>query len=221
MSFLLRFLRASAAVMLLLSYNTVFAQHLKPLPALIDQYHQQGVIFESASPFGPAASSDVAADRFARGAQHLTIDPSFLAQIVATRPEALSIQVPWHGEMMTLELVQTDPLTPDFKVQTSQSDGEVVTFHTGVHYRGILRGDQHSLAAFSFFDDHLAGLFSSPKTGNMVLGKLETPGNTANYILYADRQLTASPGFECHTPEQDQSDELPTEQLAPDVNGCV
>ncbi|MBL7804669.1 MAG: fibronectin type III domain-containing protein [Saprospiraceae bacterium] len=221
MSFLLRFLRASAAVMLLLPNNTLIAQTLKPLPALIDQYHQQGVIFESASPFGPAASSDVAADRFARGAQHLTIDQSFLAQIVATRPEALSIQVPWHGEMMTLELIQSDPLTPDFKVETSESEGQAVSVHTGVHYRGILRGDVSSLAAFSFFEDHLAGLFSSPKTGNMVLGKLETPGNTANYILYADRQLTASPGFECHTPDQDPFDEIPTEQLAPDVNGCV
>ncbi|HNL39674.1 MAG TPA: fibronectin type III domain-containing protein, partial [Saprospiraceae bacterium] len=123
--------------------------------------------------------------------------------------------------MLTLDLVQSDPLTADFSVQTSGNDGQSVAIKPGLHYRGVLRDEQQSIAAISFFEDHIAGVFSSEKRGNMVIGRLEMPGNTTDYILYSEQKLSTSNPFACHTPDHDAGEEPSSEQLAPDVSGCV
>ena len=221
MSFCLRFMRFCAVALLFLVANGASAQNLKPVPALIQQYRNQGVIFESASPFGPAADTKEAAARFARDAQFLSLDASVLTYLTTTRPEALSLQLPFHGAILTLDLVQSDPLTADFSVQTSGADGQSVEVKPGLHYRGVLRDEQQSIAAISFFDDHIAGVFSSEKRGNMVIGRLETPGNQTDYILYSEQKLSTPNPFTCHTPDHEASEEPPLDQLAPDVSGCV
>ncbi|HNC99079.1 MAG TPA: MBL fold metallo-hydrolase, partial [Myxococcota bacterium] len=96
---------------------------------------------------GESRTLKEAAARFARDAQFLTLDASVLTYLTTTRPEALSLQLPFHGTMLTLDLVQSDPLTVDFSVQTSGNDGQSVAIKPGLHYRGVLRDEQQSIAA--------------------------------------------------------------------------
>ncbi len=222
MKFFLRYVCFGALALLFFPTSWLGAQTLKPVPSLVRHYRDQGVKFESASPFGPAAQQlDVAAARFARDAQLLALDPSVLAHITTTRPEALTLQLPFHGQILTLDLIQSDPLSPDFSVSTSASKGEPVAYAPGVHYRGVLRGDDASIAAFSFFEHDVAGIFSSPRGGNQVLGRLETPGNETVYVLYSENRLSQSNPFECFTDDRGKASPEETEQLTPDVSGCV
>lgn len=222
MNFFLRYVCLGALALLFFPTTWLSAQTLKPVPSLVRHYRDQGVKFESASPFGPAAQLlDVAAARFARDAQLLTLDPSVLAHITTTRPEALTLQLPFHGQILTLDLIQSDPLSPDFSVSTSGSKGSSVAYQPGVHYRGVLRGDDESIAAFSFFEHDVAGIFSSPRGGNQVLGRLETPGNETTFVLYSENRLSQANPFECFTEDHGKAAPDQTEQLTPDVSGCV
>ena len=77
----------------------------------------------------------------------------------ALRPASFSMEVMVHGEPVKLLLVQQNILAEDFRVTTS-SHPEGENYSPGVYYRGIIQGDETSLAAISVFEDGLMGLFS-------------------------------------------------------------
>src|SRR5215207_9426447 len=100
-----RWVRACALALLFFPACWLGAQSLKPVPALVQYYRDQGVRFENVSTlFAPAGKLDDAAARFARDAQFLTLDPTVLTQIATTRPEALTLQLAFHGQLLTLDL---------------------------------------------------------------------------------------------------------------------
>ncbi|MFN4257320.1 MAG: hypothetical protein ACK4Q5_20155 [Saprospiraceae bacterium] len=198
------------------------AQALKPVPALVKQQRDAGAPFEQFKPFEAAGVLDDKAAQFARNAQFLTLNDRTLLSIVRTRPQTMSLALPYNGKTVVVDLVQKEVLSEDFAIETSASGGRPVEFVPGAHYRGIVRGDNNSIAAFSFFEDDVMGLISDGKHGNRVLGKLDVPGNKRDYIFYDDSQLAFAPPFECHTedPPLDPK-ELDGNQSVPEVNGCV
>ncbi|MBK6362661.1 MAG: T9SS type A sorting domain-containing protein [Saprospiraceae bacterium] len=73
----------------------------------------------------------------------------------------------------------------------------------GRHYRGIIEGDESSLAAISIFDNEILGFISSPKlTGNLVLGKMET---SDTHILYEDEDIMEKLHFTCGVADENQN----------------
>lgn len=225
MVFLLRLQRlaALALALLLVQSNTLSAQQssLKPVPTEVQQIREQGVRFEPVSSlFSPAGKSDPAAVRFAPDAQFLTLDQAALDQIMAMRPAAITLQLPYEGEIVTVDLVQHDVLTEDFFVSSSARERE--PYVPGLHYRGIVHDDNRSLAAISFFDDEVMGIISGSYHGNLVLGRLETRDNHDDYILYSDAHVTERNPFTCATEDQDMKIEQGPSPDAPEnVNGCV
>lgn len=88
-----------------------------------------------------------------------------------------------------LELTQVDIVAEGFRVTTASSNGQPIEFQSGKHYRGIVKGVPGSIAAISVFKDEVAGIYSTPEGGNVVIGKLggENQGNL--HITYPSTDL--------------------------------
>ncbi|MBL7776602.1 MAG: fibronectin type III domain-containing protein, partial [Saprospiraceae bacterium] len=88
--------------------------------------------------------------------------------------------------------------------------------------RGAIRGAERSLAAVSFGKNGIMGLLADDRYGNLVLGKLESPDNETEYILYADTDLKAEKPVLCSTPiELERGMRKPTATAQPESSSCV
>lgn len=177
------------------------AQSLKPVSARVFEARQQGVPFSTIRLFQKAEVLDSSASRFAEGAQFFRIKKSRLQQLCAARHEAISLVLPCNGSVLLVDLVRVETGLREKEVpQIAMPDcsSRLTEFPAnGAHYRGILRGSPNSVAAFSFFEEEVWGIISDARHHNLVLGKVQCPGNTRDYMLYSDKNLAMDNPFEC------------------------
>jgi hypothetical protein len=139
----------------------------------------------------------------------LNLDKEALKNLNKNKTPFITLSVPQEGRnAIDLELVEVFPFAPGFSVKTAPSM-QSVTAPAGKHYRGIIMGQERSVAAISVYDDHIMGLISHPSaTGNLIIGQLD--GNE-NHIIYQDDQIAHLNGFECQAEDNNvnyTSDEL-------------
>ncbi len=129
----------------------------------------------------------------------LKLDEEALARALHQLPEHLELRLPAAGRQpeMELELGRVEALSPGFSAVLA-STGRPVPAGTGLHYRGVIKGREGSVAALSLFEGEVMGLFSSEADGNLALGPL---GSKEEYILYEDSQVLAQLPFDCATPD--------------------
>ncbi len=143
-------------------------------------------------------NSDVFRNFMSSGAT-LTIEKSELRRILSDKPLNISLSLPkGNNSVIELELTQVNILTKDFK------DVDCVTHQLsdytggGLFYRGIIKGDDNSIASISLFDNFVMGIVAD-KTGNYTLGSVKNANgkNTDNYIFYNDRDQLHPRPFIC------------------------
>ncbi len=133
----------------------------------------------------------------------LDLDVSALRNLNQERPRTITLHIPTtFTESFELELVEVDIFTDDFQV-TQASDRKPVQVDLGLHYRGIIKGDETSIAAISIFEGEVMGLVSS-SAGNLVIGKLNSEKQGLKHIVYDDQNVLRELGFECHTEDDGQ-----------------
>lgn len=209
------------ALVLAVSISCITAQ-TAPVAASVQQFRDQGGRFEPLHLFESAPQRHITAVQFAPNAQFLTLDVDrLLSERTRAGSPALSLQLPYHDETLTLDLIEAPVLTEDFSVLTSTSADRPVDYQPGRHYRGVVRGETRSVVAVSFLENGIMGLICDDRHGNLVLGKLEKPGNTEDYILYSDREVAHKPAFPCQALEHDAKQPGDRNGSTPDVNGCV
>ena len=121
--------------------------------------------------------------------------------VLTVKPDNIHFIIPTaSGVNLELELFKTTFTTPDFSVVASNSNGKAIPYEGGVHYWGIVKGDNSSIASISIFDNEVMGMISSPTGGNIILGKLEHDTQDM-HILYNEHDLVAPPLARCNTPE--------------------
>ena len=180
----------------------ISAQTLKPVPVQVQRTRDLGAAFAPVYLFEKTPAADVSAARFAQGAQFLALDENRLAELIASRPTAISLSIPFNDETLSVDLIQTDIQSGDFSVSTSDAATESVSVRPGLHYRGVLRGANNSIAAISIFDNDVMGVVSDDHHGNLVLGKVQRPDNQTAYMLYAESELAMDNPFECNLIEE-------------------
>ncbi len=219
---LLTFKQSLFGLILLAFSLAATAQTMRPIETKISLARDNGTAFDLVRPFAASATAEKQALKFAPQGQFLDLDLSQTKAIAAAKPEALTLEIPFNGQSLRAELVRNEVVTPDFTVITSKSHGQPIQVAQGAHYQGILSGEKNSLVAVSFAPDgEVMGVFSSPKTdGNVVLGKLELPGNTRRYIAYNDHQVLANSPVVCHTLDKEDL-KLGSGGSQAEVNGCV
>lgn len=136
----------------------------------------------------------------------LELDASALNQLLNTAPLTLAFSVPTaSGELLELELVKVELLSPDFALGTLGTNAqENVAYSGGIHYRGVIRGNPNSLASLSVFNDGLMASMTD-ENGTFQLGKMEE--GSGQYILYRKEDLKAASPFSCFADEEAVADE--------------
>lgn len=135
-------------------------------------------------------------DKCVEESQPLLIDYSHIAQLMQQKNSAISLTFPGvNGGYYTLELGRYDFLANNFEVHAMGENGAdtKVNYTPGLYYRGVVKGIPGSVAAFSFFNNEVYGVFSIPDEGNYVLVPNSMVGKeydyNPNYILYNDVKI--------------------------------
>ena len=213
---------AMLAIWLAMAPTFLFAQTTTTPSTAIQHFREQGGRFEPVNLFYPVAQRSAAVTGFAPKAQSLTLDPDYLDKAAAVNSQAISLRLPLNGEVLIVDLLQVSAVAPDFSVKTSGAGNEAVPYAPGRHYRGSIRGDNQSVAAISFFQGEIMGLIANAAYGNLVLGRLDSPENETEYILYTDRDLAVKSPFTCTMLEHEAGSAHDPGTNAPEVvGGCV
>lgn len=152
-----------------------------------------------------------------------TLDLSGLQNMMRENESTLSVSIPYENTELVVDLVQVPNLTEDFVVRTSISKGLPVTYDKGHYYRGIVRGDDESIVAISFFKNEVIGMISTKTHRNIVIGRLEKTNNSKDYIIYSDKDLMIENNFECGADKTNLSisNSSIVKSEGANVGGCV
>lgn len=191
-----------------LSASISQAQQLKPLAQKIADQHENAQTFYAApllhSPIASTTRNAEGLQTLASEATFLQLDPAALAQLNKTKPQALLLTIPMGTEMVNLELVQHNIFADGFHVATPESL-QGTPYEPGLHYRGIIQGDNNSLVAISIFQDGFMGVFSSDQYGNVNVGPYKAAdAGTYEYMVLAERHLLVDNPNACATPEEER-----------------
>lgn len=174
------------------------AQPLRPIAAKGNQLHQTQP-FEAYALFSKRAAVPGKYPNTLRQYTSATLATSVLNAIDSDKPQTLRIGIPYGDEILLVDLYRTEITTSDFKVQTP--NGYQTGYQKGNYYHGIVVGDNRSLVAFSFFKDQAMGVVSSLAYGDINVGKLNTPGNMKEYIVYSTKDIVKDLSLKCGTQE--------------------
>ncbi|GAA4459487.1 hypothetical protein GCM10023093_00550 [Nemorincola caseinilytica] len=137
-------------------------------------------------------------------AQPLTVDYARVARFMNEKSFAINLVIPGpDGTFYTIELAQHQVLANDFEVHTMGANGvdTRVDYTPGLYYRGVVQGVEGSLAAFSFFNNEIYGIFSIPEVGNFVVTPNTMVGkeydHNQHYIVYNDADILFANNFSC------------------------
>ncbi|MEO5572698.1 MAG: fibronectin type III domain-containing protein [Bacteroidia bacterium] len=189
------------AVMIL--STALWSQNLKPVAQKVSDAAGRNVSFVKTELFrvtGATSRQSNQMKSIVADATVLEFRSSDAQNIVSAKPGYLNFIIPVNsGSNIELQLFQSTIFTPDFTVATSGNNGQQVSYSGGVHYWGIIKGDNSSIAAISIFNDQVMGIISSSSfNGNLVLGMLENDPD-GMHMLYNDKMMNAVPPMECFT----------------------
>lgn len=178
-----------------------FSQNLKPVASAINERKQKQAVFAEARLFNIADidhREKASIEKIAGDAFILDFNVNTTQSILSRQPENISFTIPLStGKDLELEMYRSNLFTPDFSVVTATGNGMALPYTGGVHYWGIIKGDNSSITAISIFEDEVMGMVSS-SDGNFVLGKLKDDA-AGRHIFYNDKNLKASKQAACFT----------------------
>lgn len=137
-----------------------------------------------------------------------------IGDLLSIHPEALSVQIPFEGDILVLDLVQASLFGDGFRVQ-SNDPSKVQDITLGVYYQGTIRGT-NSLVGMSFFDREFTLLISRDTDQDRTIesGFVRTAENTSGtHIIYSDDDLKVNISHSCQAEELEQYQQA-VEQLS-------
>ncbi|MBS1922823.1 MAG: fibronectin type III domain-containing protein [Bacteroidetes bacterium] len=188
-------------LLLIFTPMILWAQNLKPIAQKIFTAKHQQAVFSTENLFTVSPDNEQLNRQYAPTATKATfveLNKSAIATLLSQQPDYLSLRIPINNNVVQVDLYKANIFTPDFSVTSAGSNGGAVNYTPGLHYQGIINGDNNSIAAISIFDDEVMALISTPADGNFVIGRLEN--NRSNlHVIYNDADLTSRPAMECAT----------------------
>lgn len=135
--------------------------------------------------------------------------------LLLNRNDFIQIKLPVDNQKeMILTLKRNEIFTNDFMLNTSSDPRNPVTYTPGVHYKGIVEGEQSSIVALSVFNDQIMGLIA---TGNGNFGISRIKNDPENrHIFYNEKEIDRLPEFKCGMVDagpgytKEQLDNIPT-----------
>jgi len=159
---------------------------------LVAQNYQGTPRFNEFSPFEVNEDVNSLTENYALGSVHLDIKENQLDAFIREQPTTTTLKIPVDQKsFFELTLFKVDLFAEDFIYRTSDGQ-DLTTLNRGVFYRGIVKGDNNSIASASIFGQEIR-IMIGDDDGNYVIGKLKD-GDA--HVLYNDRKLllAAPPG---------------------------
>ncbi|WP_177730579.1 M12 family metallo-peptidase [Flavobacterium inviolabile] len=195
------------------SQNKV-AQKVGELQSRKADFKKFSVLAASQKPQGKEIARVVSDASFAE------IKTEAVNEIVSQKNGTIELEIPYHDEIITLQLYKVDLLAEGFHIDTDKKKN--IAYQPGVYYRGIIKGDDKSLVSFNFFRNELNGIVSSAKLSNLTIGKLDKKNNQKDYIIYEDQKLKIANDAECATDDKvGEFKNEPATSLNPTSTKCV
>ncbi|MFP9112896.1 T9SS type A sorting domain-containing protein [Flavobacterium sp. RHBU_3] len=182
-------------LMALLCAVTLFGQ--QRIPAHVQQLINNKTIFRPVSPLSVSATRNAKADAVVTEATYASLNTAVIKDIAKNKYAAIELSIPYNNSTVTMQLYRVEVTANGFHIDTDKKQN--IAYAGGAYYRGIVKGDPKSVAAFSFFDKEMAGVASSEQLHNLVVGRLRTADNFSNYIVYSDKNMTVANNFVCNT----------------------
>ncbi|MEP7128768.1 MAG: M12 family metallo-peptidase [Chitinophagales bacterium] len=165
---------------------------VRPIAQQVKNLKNSGLALKPISLFSINAARSTEMSSSIKKSVAVTLDMNALAAMKAANEDFVAFSFPYDDKTITLELYKVSILTDDFTVITNQSNGDAISYTPGIYYRGIVKGDDHSVAALSFFDGEMMGIVSSDQYNNINIGKsLSTTAKNYDYVIYSDKNLPA------------------------------
>lgn len=154
-------------------------------------------------------------------AQLATIKTAIVNDVVAKGYQTIELQIPYHGNMLDLQLYKVDLFSEGFHVDTDKQ--KYISYNKGVYYRGIVKNDPSSLVSFNFFNGEFNGVVSNSSLSNLVVGRIDVPGNTSDYVIYEDQKMKVASPNDCHTSDEvtEYKDHKSEDAKSPSSTKCV
>jgi hypothetical protein len=154
----------------------------------------------------------------------LEIQPDILANVLKNNNQpTFTLRIPMRkGSFVDVELVEVINLDAEFKILTPSGPLSYTQSSLGRFFRGICKDKPGSLAAFTFFEDRIVGMFSDEE-GNSIIAPT---ADAAHHILYNDEDLLMKMPSECHAdiieqPIQSRGDKDQDENAGFFVERCL
>ncbi|MBK8981752.1 MAG: T9SS type A sorting domain-containing protein [Ignavibacteria bacterium] len=137
---------------------------------------------------------------FVNKATLLKLNTGQLRNFIASQNENIEFKIPVNErDFAVLELTRSLPVSEDFTIFEKSGNGDrYVNYKHGLHYNGIIKGNEKSLASLSVFDNMVVAIISD-ENGNYVLGSITNNdnSNSENYIYYNDADLNIINSYKC------------------------
>ncbi|CAA7386576.1 M12 family metallo-peptidase [Chryseobacterium fistulae] len=162
-------------------------QQLRPVAQKVSEYHRKSKIIKfDLFEINTTSSREAEYKKAATDITVMKANANELKRLVDLKPEFIEISFPFQkNKEVMVELYRNEIFTNDFKVTTGK--GEVVNYTPGVYYQGIVKGNNNSIVAFSFFEDDIVGIISDPEFENIVVGKAK---DSDDFLSYSESKLT-------------------------------
>ncbi len=179
---------------MLCSFVSSFAQH--EVAKKIQELERQHTVFKSISVWGSLKNtSEYHLSKTVSNATVATLKINTVNDIVSNQYNNIEMTIPYNNSLITVDLYQVNIVADGFHIDTDKQKN--ISYQKGVYYRGIIKGNYASVVSFNFFNNELNGLISCPELTNVVIGKMDIPNNTSDYIIYSDSNLKIANTFHC------------------------
>lgn len=149
---------------------------------------------------------------FVSKASILELRRDAVSKLLKNSDENISFRIPLSGgDFIELLLTQSFPVSPDFTLKSKNGiKDKTEKYIKGIHYSGIIKGNNNSAASISIFKDQVMGVISD-ESGNYVLGNIKNSDNSYSdkYIFYNDKDLIAGSKFRCELEDNEEKFLLP------------
>ncbi len=167
---------------------------------LVSQNHFQNHSFQQKNLFTISESKFKFVSAVLKKHDRIQINKTTLKEIATGKSSLISFSIPFNNELLTLELVKVNLFSNDFKLVSKSSNETALGYKPGIYYRGIINGDENSIASFSFFDNEMIGIISSETLGNITIAPFKSAEEkTTDYIVFADRDFISTHSVACAT----------------------
>lgn len=208
-----------------LSTGVVCAKQTTPIQSFIDREKQQHDFTAVAGLLqGDDAFPLAETEKYVSNAQLFTLNGRTLNTIMSEKTQGIILSVPKKdGGYYEVELARFDFFSPGFKAMTkSYNVSTEYNYTPGIYYRGVVKDVPGSIAAFSFFNNEIYGIFSLPDAGNFMIvpNTLMSKTKTGHYIMYNDMDLKTKPVGGCGTDQLPNVNDMKTSANKNAYNTC-